>query len=87
MDIQTYNILKVQNGVLYWVSRDHISRQKRQQYVLPDSLKVKALHDIHDAAGQQGQAWTLHLARQRSFWLKMECDAKESGVVISAFWL
>ncbi|KAF0036608.1 hypothetical protein F2P81_011920 [Scophthalmus maximus] len=38
---------KAQNGVLYRVVKDHISKQKRHQYVLPDSLKDKALHAYH----------------------------------------
>ena len=75
--IKQWERLKVQNGVLYRVTKDHISKQKRHQYVLPDSLKEKALQGIHDAAGHQGQARTLHLARQRFFWPKMEFDVKE----------
>ena len=47
--------LKAQNGVLYRVTKDHISKQKRHQFVLPDSLKEKALHGIHDVAGHLGQ--------------------------------
>lgn len=69
--------LKVQNGVLYRVTKDPLSKQKRHQYVLPQSLKEKALNGIHDLAGHQGQGRTLHLARQRFFWPKMEQDVKE----------
>ncbi|KAI4812430.1 hypothetical protein KUCAC02_023818 [Chaenocephalus aceratus] len=65
--IKQWERLKVQNGVLYRVTKDHFSKQKRHQYVLPDSLKEKALHGIYDVAGHQGQARTLHLARQRFF--------------------
>ena len=72
--IKQWERLKVQNGVLYRVTKDNFSKQKRHQYVLPDSLKEKALHGIHDVAGHQGQARTLHLARQRFFWPKMESD-------------
>lgn len=75
--LKQWEKLKIQNGVLYWVSKGHVSKQKRQQYVLPDSLKEKALHGIHDAAGHQGQERTLHLAWQRYFWPKMESDVKE----------
>lgn len=75
--IKQWERLKIQNGVLYQVTKDPISKQKRHQYVLPDSLKEKALHGIHNAAGHQGQARTLHLARQRFFWPKMESDVKE----------
>ncbi|KAF7657318.1 hypothetical protein LDENG_00028740 [Lucifuga dentata] len=76
--IKQWERLKVQSGVLYWVTKDHTSKQKRHQYVLPDSLKEKALHGIHDVAGHQGQARTLHLARQRFFWPKMESNVKDS---------
>ncbi|KAI3375024.1 hypothetical protein L3Q82_021066, partial [Scortum barcoo] len=69
--------LKVQNGILYRVIKDNISKQKRYQFVLPDSLKDKALHGIHDVAGHQGQERTMHLARQRFFWPRMESDVKE----------
>lgn len=75
--IKQWERLRVQNGILYRVIKDHISKQRRHQYVLPDSLKEKALHGIHDVAGHQGQARTLHLARQRFFWPKMEFDVKE----------
>ncbi|KAJ8381188.1 hypothetical protein SKAU_G00019660, partial [Synaphobranchus kaupii] len=56
------------------VTKDLQSKHKRYQYVLPKSLKEKALSGIHDLAGQ---ARTLHLARQRFFWPKMEQDVKE----------
>ncbi len=75
--IKQWERLKVQNGVLYRVTKDHLTKQKIHQYVLPDSLKGKALHGIHDTAGHQGQARTLHLARQQFFWPKMESDVKE----------
>uniref|UniRef100_A0A3B3SNI1 Gypsy retrotransposon integrase-like protein 1 n=1 Tax=Paramormyrops kingsleyae TaxID=1676925 RepID=A0A3B3SNI1_9TELE len=64
------------NGILYRVTKDPMSKQKRYQYVLPQSLKAKALSGIHDQVGHQGQARTLHLARQRFYWPKMEQDIK-----------
>lgn len=76
MIIKQTERLKVQIGVLYRVSKDPISKLKRHQYVLPNSLKEKALHGIYDAAGHQGQTRTLHLARHRFFWQKMESDVK-----------
>ena len=75
--LKQWERLKVRNSVLYRVAKDPISKQKRHQYVLPDSLKENALHGIHDVAGHQGQARTLHLARQRFFWPRMESDVKE----------
>lgn len=44
--------------------------------MFPQSLRAKALSGIHDLAGHQGQARTLHLARQRFYWPKMEQDIK-----------
>lgn len=75
--LKQWERLKIKNGILYRVTRDPLSKQKRQQFVLPDSLKDRALQGIHDMAGHQGQARTLHLARQRFFWSKMDTDVKE----------
>lgn len=50
-------------GVLYRVVRDPMTKYKRFQFVVPDSLKQMALSDIHDDAGHQGQPCTLCLAR------------------------
>ncbi|KAL2080734.1 hypothetical protein ACEWY4_024527 [Coilia grayii] len=46
--------LKVQDGVLYRVTKDPSTRQKRFQFVLPFSLRAKALSGVHDLAGHQG---------------------------------
>ena len=69
--------LKVQDGVLYRVTKDPLSGERRFQFVLPVSLKAKALAGVHDLAGHQGQARTAHLARQRFFWPQMGRDIKE----------
>lgn len=75
--LKQFDRFKLQNGVLYRVTKDPISKHKRHQFVLPESLKEKALYAIHDIAGHQGQARTMHLARQRFFWPKMEVDIKD----------
>ena len=77
MLIKQWDRLQVKNGILYRVGKDYISKQKRQQYILLESLKEKVLQGIHDLAGHQGQVRTLHLARQRFFWPKMESNLKE----------
>ncbi|KAL2087418.1 hypothetical protein ACEWY4_016246 [Coilia grayii] len=64
--------LRVHDSVLYRVTTDPVSKRKRFQYVLPDSLRDKALSGIHDLAGHQGQDRTLSLARQRFYWPDME---------------
>uniref|UniRef100_A0A8C6M195 Gypsy retrotransposon integrase-like protein 1 n=1 Tax=Nothobranchius furzeri TaxID=105023 RepID=A0A8C6M195_NOTFU len=77
MLLKQWDRLHIQNGVLYRVTRDPLSKQRRHQFVLPESFKEKALHGIHDIADHQGQARTLHLARQRFFRSKMESDVRD----------
>lgn len=50
--------LKVQDGVVYRVSKDPLSNHKRFQLVLSSSLRAKSLSGVHD---RQGQARTLQL--------------------------
>lgn len=56
------------------VTKDPVRRQKHfeKQFVLPHSMIEKALAGLHDLASHQGQARTVHLARQHFFWPKME---------------
>lgn len=75
--MQTVASAESQDVVLYKITKDPSNRQKAYQFVLPANLKVKALSGVHDLAGHQGQARTLHLARQRFFWPQMERDIKE----------
>lgn len=74
--LKHWDKLKVQDGILYRETRDPMSKNKRQQLVLPAGLRVKALEGVHDLAGHQGQARTLHLARQRFLWPNMVRDVK-----------
>lgn len=67
----------MQSRLLYRVSKDPVTRQKRHQLVLPLSLKRKVLHAIHDLAGYHGQMRTVYLARQRFFRPGMEQDIRE----------
>ena len=69
--------LKIQDGILYRETRDPVSKQRRLQLVLPVSLRDIALEGVHDLAGHQGQARTLHLTRQRFFWPNMGRDVRE----------
>ncbi|XP_076877136.1 eukaryotic translation initiation factor 4E-1A isoform X1 [Brachyhypopomus gauderio] len=77
MLIKQWDKLSIQNGVLFRVTRDVTSKQRRSQFVLPESLKQQALSGLHDMAGHQGQARTLHLTRQRFFWPRMERDIRQ----------
>lgn len=66
--------LAIQNGMLYKTRKDPHTNKKVFQFVVPDSLKQKVLHSLHDTAGHQGQHRTLSLVRQRFFWSGMERD-------------
>uniref|UniRef100_A0A8C1HXU3 Gypsy retrotransposon integrase-like protein 1 n=1 Tax=Cyprinus carpio carpio TaxID=630221 RepID=A0A8C1HXU3_CYPCA len=75
--VKQWDHLYMCDGILYRVTKDPISRQRRHQYVLPQHMVEKALHGLHDLAGHQGQARTVHLAKQRFFWPKMEHEIRE----------
>ena len=69
--------LVVSNGILYRVSRDQVTKSKRHQYVVAESLKAEVLGGVHDHAGHQGQFRSLSLARQRFFWLNLDRDVRD----------
>lgn len=69
--------LLLNDGVLYRVSKDPITRHKRFQYVVPSSLTAEVLRGCHDEAGHQGQYRTLDLSRRRFYWTDMERDVRE----------
>ena len=69
--------LVVSNGILYRVSRDQVTKSKRHQYAVPESLKAEVLGGVHDHAGHQGQFRSLSLARQRFFWLNLDRDVRD----------
>ncbi|KAJ8349234.1 hypothetical protein AAFF_G00176310 [Aldrovandia affinis] len=83
--LKQWDKLTVLDGILYRVTRDPVTKHKRFQFVLPDSLKSQALAGVHDLAGHQGQPRTLSLVRQRfsgMMWRRM-CGAM-SGTVPGA---
>ncbi|KAJ8355231.1 hypothetical protein AAFF_G00084340 [Aldrovandia affinis] len=53
--LKQWDKLTVLDGILYRVTRDPVTKHKRFQFVLPDSLKSQALAGVHDQAGHQGQ--------------------------------
>lgn len=75
--VKQWEKLVLQNGILYRVSKDPLTKKKRFQYIVPEVLRNEALTGVHDLAGHQGQARTLYLARQRFFWPDMEKDIRE----------
>uniref|UniRef100_A0A8C5H551 Gypsy retrotransposon integrase-like protein 1 n=1 Tax=Gouania willdenowi TaxID=441366 RepID=A0A8C5H551_GOUWI len=66
--------LRVQNGVLYRVTKDSKFNKKVFQFIVPDSLKHQIMVGLHDNAGHQGRARTFSLARERFFWVGMKRD-------------
>ncbi|KAJ8381090.1 hypothetical protein SKAU_G00018680 [Synaphobranchus kaupii] len=72
--LKQWERLTVLDGILYRVTRDPMTKHKRFQFVLPDSLKSQALAGVHDLAGHQGQPRTLSLVRLRFFWYDVEQD-------------
>ncbi|XP_077091870.1 protein NYNRIN-like [Siphateles boraxobius] len=75
--LKQWDRLKIQDGIVYRVSKDPLSKHKRFQLVLPSCLKIKALTGVHNLAGHQGQSRTLQLTRQRFFWPRMERDIRD----------
>uniref|UniRef100_A0A8C7ZJZ8 Gypsy retrotransposon integrase-like protein 1 n=1 Tax=Oryzias sinensis TaxID=183150 RepID=A0A8C7ZJZ8_9TELE len=75
--LKSWERLVVRDGLLYRETKDPATKMKRLQFVLPTDLRKKALEGVHDLAGHQGQARTLHLSRQRFFWPYMERDVSE----------
>uniref|UniRef100_H3A9W5 Gypsy retrotransposon integrase-like protein 1 n=1 Tax=Latimeria chalumnae TaxID=7897 RepID=H3A9W5_LATCH len=74
--LRQWGRLKICNGILYRVSKDHL-KKKHYQYVVPEILKKQVLQEIHDDAGHQGQFCTLNLARQQFFWLSLDNEVKD----------
>lgn len=64
----------MQCGMLYKARKGPHTNKRAFQVIVPDSLKRQVLHNLHDAAGHQGQNRTLSLMRQRFFWSGMERD-------------
>ncbi|XP_030592555.1 uncharacterized protein LOC115785199 [Archocentrus centrarchus] len=75
--LKQWDRLTLMGGILYRVTKDPLTKHKRFQFVVPESLKADALSGVHDHAGHQGQPRTLSLARQRFFWSGMEKDVRD----------
>lgn len=74
--LKQWDKLTLLDGILYRVTKDPLTKQKRFQFVVPESLKADAFSGVHDCAGHQGQPRTLSLARQHFFWYDMERDVR-----------
>lgn len=75
--LKQWDKLSALHGILYRAVKDPLTKHKRFQFILPESLKHQALTGVHDLAGHQGQPRTLSLARQRFFWPNMERDVRD----------
>lgn len=75
--LRHWDKLTLLDGILYRVVRGPLTKHKRFQLVVPDSLKPKVLAGVHDDAGHQGQPRTLSLAHQRFFWHDMEAEVHD----------
>uniref|UniRef100_H3AC61 Gypsy retrotransposon integrase-like protein 1 n=1 Tax=Latimeria chalumnae TaxID=7897 RepID=H3AC61_LATCH len=64
--------LELHSSILYRVSKDPLTKKKK--------IPIQDLSGIHDLAGHQGQARTLHLARQRLFWPDMSPPQKKKDI-------
>lgn len=74
--LKQWDKLVLEDGLLYRVSKDPVTRKKRHQFVVPQSLREDALRGCHDDAGHQGQERTLHIVKQRFYWSTMERDVR-----------
>lgn len=75
--LRQWDKLVLEDGILYRVSRDPITRKKRHQYIVPLSLRDDAVRGCHDDAGHQGQDRTFSLVKQRFYWSSMERDVRD----------
>lgn len=75
--LKQWRKLQIKDGILYRVSKDIVSGQKRYQFIVPSVLTSIVLKGVHDEAGHQGQFRTLQLARQRFFWAGLEQEVKD----------
>lgn len=60
--LKQWDKLTLLDGILYRVVKDPLTKRKRFEFVVPQSLLPEVLSGIHDHAGHQGQPRTLSLA-------------------------
>ena len=70
--LQLWPQLVEHDGVLY--RHIQLGNQQVKQLLLPDCLRQEVLHSLHDQAGHQSPAKTLHLAQTRCYWIGMSTD-------------
>ena len=73
--LNQWDKVEEENGILYRIIQDpHCGQQK--QLILPQKLKEKVLTSLHDGLGHQGTERTLHLIRDRRYWLGIHSDVE-----------
>ncbi|XP_056149826.1 junctional cadherin 5-associated protein [Lampris incognitus] len=75
--LKQWDKLSVEDGALYRVSKDPLTKSKRYPFVVPPSLRQEVLRGCHVDAAHQGQFRSLHLVRQRGYWVDMERDVRD----------
>ena len=68
--LKQWNRLSKENGLLYRHITDP-DQQKVRQLVLPEVLKEKVLHSLHNEMGHQGLERTIQLTKSRFYWPNM----------------
>lgn len=74
--LKQWDKLAMDDGILYRVSRDPVTRGRKRQFIVPLSLQREVLWGCHDETGHQGQDRTLHLVKQRFYWSTVERDVR-----------
>src|SRR4029434_9070497 len=69
--------LTTSNGILYRVSKDQVSKKKRYQFVVADSLKSEVLKGVQERTEHRGQFRGVSLSRWRFFWPHIDRDVKD----------
>lgn len=73
--LKQWNRVQQRDGLLYHVIED-VRHGECSQLLLPTCLKDQVLESVHDLMGHQGIERTLHLLRQRCFWVGMWEDVE-----------
>ncbi|KAJ7999930.1 hypothetical protein DPEC_G00199510 [Dallia pectoralis] len=74
--LKHWNRVRERGGLLYRVVSD-VRHGECFQLLLPACLKNPVLESVHDSMGHQGIERTLHLLRQRCFWVGLYEDVEQ----------
>lgn len=71
--LKQWKRIKMCDGLLYRVVND-VNFGECFQLLVPSCLQKSVMQSVHDSMGHQGIERTLHLLRQRAFWVGMHKD-------------